>query len=62
MPAIGLQLENPGQALFLVPIRKCNVCPMMEKDYEKAHSGKEVLEIWRITSPSTFKLLLKVSQ
>lgn len=35
MPAIGLQLENPAQALFLVQIRKSNVCQVMEKGYEK---------------------------
>lgn len=51
MPAIGLQLENPAQALFLVQIRKSNVCQVMEKGYEKAHSGKEVLEIWGTISP-----------
>lgn len=61
-PATGLQLENPAQALFLVQIRKSNVCQVMEKGYEQAHSGKEVLEIWGTTSPCTFKLLLKISQ
>lgn len=42
-------------------IRKSKVCQVMEKGYEEAHSGKEVLEIWGNTSPSTFKLLRKIS-
>ena len=47
MTAIGVQLENSSQALYLVHIENSsNVCQMVQKRYKEAPNGRKGLGIW----------------